>query len=345
VRLRLAILGAVLLLACEPTEEAAQSSVPASPKPIAAVAAGCPNAGPPVSNAYQPPAIANTTASFVRTCDRAGGWSLELPPGWFERLSAQHGRELFSYDPNGMLNNGGNNPPADGVFIRLQMMQNPERLDTAAFAVWPLIAQTPNARDHRQIVLAGQSAEFYAVPSYWSPSETDLVWFVKSPFFDDRMVVVRVVRAESPLRAEAERVVTSLRFFEPAPINLTPTMSRAEAIARVASRSGLSLTRIEAKLILRKELGAPSRFGYDFYTDPDALTWVVAYAGTGIQPFRVGVFVDRGPTAPTPAPTLGPCLSTVEVFPADGMMGSTHGGSCDLQSWPSWFDTLVDRGS
>jgi hypothetical protein len=252
----------------------------------------------------------------------------------------------MSYDPNGMLSNGGSNPPADGVFVRLQMMQNPERLDAAAFATWPVIARTPNAREHRQVIVAGRSAEFYAVPSYWSPSETDLVWFVKSPFFDDRMVVVTVVRAESPLRAEAERLVTSLRFFDPAPINLTPALTRAEAIARVTSRSGLSLTRIEAKLILRKELGAPSRFGYDFYTDPDALTWVVAYAGTGIHPVRVGgIHIDRGPNAPTPAPTPGPCLSTVEVFPADGMIGSTHGGGCDLQSWPGWFDALVDRGS
>jgi hypothetical protein len=340
--LRFAVLAAVLLLACEPTNEAAQSSVPANPKPAAAVAAGCPNAGPLVSNAYQPPAIANTTASYVRTCDRAGGWSLELPPGWFERSSPQHGREVMSYDPNGMLDNGGSNPPADGVFVRLQMMHNPERSDASAFALSPLNPYRRNVREQRTVTLAGQPAEFYAAPSYWASTETDLFWYLKSPFFADRVVVVTVVRAESPLRAEAERLVTSLRFFQPTAVNLVPSVSRSEIIARVSSRPGLTLTRIEAKLVLRKDLETAGSFR-DGYSDPDALAWVVAYAGDGIHRMGSGGPFIPGAVRAPPAPAL--CLSTVDIYPADGQPAATSSGGCDTKSaWPTWFDALADRG-
>ena len=290
-------------------------------------------------------ATVNATGSTLVICDRAGGWSLSLPAGWFDRPSSQHGREIFSYDPTGM-DNDGNNPPAEGVSIRLQMMQNPRGLDPAAFM--HQYSGGPRVLDQRSVTLAGQPAELVAVRSLWSDAATELLWYLRSPYFLDRVVALHLVRPESPLRADAERLVSSLRFFPPTPISFIPVVTRAEAIARVMSRPELTLTRIEAKLVLRKELEAAIGRGTDFYTDPDALTWVIAYAGTGI--FRSGPGALRIPgtqSAPPPPPTPQPvCLSTFVAFPADGEIGSTIGPGCDTtSSWPAWFDGLVDHGT
>ncbi|HEV8655168.1 MAG TPA: hypothetical protein VGR85_06625 [Candidatus Limnocylindria bacterium] len=268
-----------------------------------------------------------------------------MPQAWFERPSQQHGREIMSYDPARTESSGGV-PGREQILVRLQMVQNPTGLAPAAFAATPFGGIWEKVRDQKQVTIAGQPAELYEVgnipPSSPDQPETTLFWYLRSPFFADRMVRVSLARPDAALRAEGERIVASLRFFQPTPINFVPTVSRAAAIARVTSRAELVLTRIEAKLVLRKELEATKQFGTEWWSDPDALAWVVVYAGTGIHQQNFGPgFRLNGTPAPPP-----PCLSGLVIFPADGESGSQIGPGCNPgSSWPTWFDSLIDHGN
>ncbi len=344
---RLFLIGTTLTISCGSLSGDTQSGVLAGPNATPAGAVNCPAAGPPVSNAFPPPAIANTTAAYRTTCDRAGGWSVELPAGWFERSSAQHGREIMSYDPAGMYFGGGSYPDPGQVFMRLQMMQNPERFTPADFQAFMDRGGGRLIREQHEATIAGQPAESYTIWESQIPPftylETKRYWYVRSPFFDDRMVVITATPADSPLHALAEQLVASLRFFQPTAVNLVPTVSRPQILARISSRPGLTLTRIEAKLVFRKDLDATGKLGRDFYSDPDALAWVVAYAGAGIHGMNFGgPFIVGGSAAPR-KPEV--CLSTYDIYPADDQPAMTAAGGCDTRSaWPAWFDSLPNRG-
>ncbi|OLB82655.1 MAG: hypothetical protein AUI15_37570 [Actinobacteria bacterium 13_2_20CM_2_66_6] len=274
--------------------------------------------------------------------DVDGGWSLDAPSSWFDRPSAQHGREIMSYDPTGM-DNSGNTPPPGGIFFRLQMQQNPDRLDAAAFLRARGQGTGNGVLEHSQLVIAGQPAEFYLVrqplPLGMAHLEQTLSWYLRSPFFDDRMVVISAVPGDSQLRAEVERIVASLRFARPAAVNLMPTISRADALARVLSRPGLAVDRIEAKLVLYKELEATNQFGRSGMDDPDSLVWVVVYSGKGI-PNR---FLGPPPMTTGSTQTPEPCVWAWEVFHADTSPGSTGFGCNPRFTWPEWFAGLPDH--
>jgi hypothetical protein len=344
---------AILLFGCTTNGEQvgarpSERALPVATQAPVASASTCGRGRPPSTGVMFEPVEANIGSRDLTICDVAGGWSMVVPPQWFERPSRQHGREIMSYDPAGM-DNSGSIPGPGQILVRLQMYQNPNGLDPAAFAVaLPMGVHFPTVRSQRQVTIAGQPAELYELGnvSRTSPDwpETTLLWYLRSPFFADRMVVISLYRPESALRAEGERIVASLRFFQPTPLSFVPKVSRGDAIARVTSQPGLALTRIESKLVLRKELQATGQFGIDWYTDPDALTWVVVYAGSGIHQQRFGGVPFRFLPS-TPAPTQAPCLSGLVIFPADGEAGSQIGPGCNAQSsWPTWFDSLIDHG-
>ena len=275
--------------------------------------------------------------------DIEGGWSLDVPSSWFDRPSRQHGREVMSYDPTGM-DNDGNMPPLGGAVLRLQMQQNPDRLDAADFLRIRGLGVGPDVLERLQPLIAGQPAEFYSVrhtfPVEMRREEATLFWFLKSPFFDDRIVVISGVPGDSALRTEMEQIVASLRFSQPASVNLTPTISRADALARVLSHPGLVVDRIEAKLVLWKELEATNQFGRSGMDDPDSLVWIVVYSGKGIQ---IPIHVPPPSTA-GPSWTPEPCLWAFEDFHADTSVGSSGVGCNSRFTWPPWFDALPDHG-
>jgi hypothetical protein len=348
------MLCAILLSACAtpdrqadapPTPDMALTSVPSVAAPALPA---CDRGRSPSTGVMFETAVVNAGGSDLTVCDEAGGWSTVVPSGWFERPSRQHGREIMSYDP-ATMENSGSLPPPGHVLVRLQMIQNLDGLAPAAFAVSLIGGIRETIRSHQRVTVAGQPAELYEVgnspPSSPDHPETTLLWYMRSPFFTDRMVVISLARPESTLRSAGERIVTSLRFFRPRPLSFMPRLSRAEAIASVSSRYGQSLTRIEAKLVLRKELQATKRFGIDLYSDPDALAWVVVYAGTGLTQVRFGGVPPRflSTSAPSQEP---PCLSGLLIFPADAEPGSTIGPGCDTRSaWPAWFEALPDHGT
>src|SRR5438874_5379993 len=238
----------------------------------------------------------------------------------------------MSYDPTGM-DNEGNTPPPGGMFLRLQMQPNPDRLDAASFLRAQGQGSGSGVLEHSQVVVAGQPAELYLVrqplPIGMAYLEKTLSWYLRSPFFDDRMVVISAVPGDSQLRADVERIVGSLHFAKPAAVNLTPTISRADALARVLSRPGLVVDRIESKLVLYKELEATNQFGRSGMDDPDSLVWVVVYSGKGIALPRGG----PPPLSSGPTKTLEPCVWAWEVFHADAAPGSS-GIGCNRFTWP-----------
>jgi hypothetical protein len=292
-----------------------------------------------LSNETRSGALAGSRDRHIVDVD--GGWSLDTPASWFDRPSAQHGREIMSYDP-ARVDNDGNMPPLGGALLRLQMQQNPDHVDAAHFLRMRGLGVGSDVLERRQSIIAGQSAEFYSVrhtfPVEMQRQEATLFWFLRSPFFDDRMVVISAVPGDSQLRADVERIVGSLHFARPAAVNLTPTISRADALARVTSRPGLVVDRIEAKLVLYKELEATNQFGRSGMDDPDSLVWIVVYSGKGIGLPRHGPPMNSG-SSQTPEP----CTWAWEVFHADASLGSSQIGCNANFTWPPWFSGLPDH--
>jgi hypothetical protein len=305
-------------------------------------AGGKATATPNVPTASPAPTIGRPAGAaapgYVRLTDDLGGWSIDMPMGWFELPGAQHGREIRSYDPTIPLPGNRSSsflPPTGGVYVHLRMQQNPEQHAAAAF--FAPAASTPGfeVREHRSLTLAGQPAEFWSTwrsqPAEAQRLEPTLSWYVRSPFFNDRMVVITAAPGESPLRPEVERIVASLQFYQPAPVDLTPTMSRREAIERAApsTRAGKpsNYTRVEAKLVLYKHWESAMSGGQSFTTDPDTLVWVVAYSGTGITTRRGDV-----------------CAWGVSVFAARPLEPANGVGAfaCGNDVWPKGFEQLVD---
>jgi len=274
--------------------------------------------------------------------DAEGGWTLDATSSWFDRPSAQHGREIMSYDPTSK-DNEGNMPPLGGALVRIQMQQNPDRLDAEDFLRIRGLGVGPDVLERRRPIIAGEPAEFYAVrhtfPADMQRQEATLFWFLRSPFFDDRMVVISAVPGDSQLRAGIERILESLHFDRPTAVNTTPTISRADALARVLSRPGLMVDRIEAKLVLYKELEATNQFGRSGVDDPDSLVWVVVYSGIGIGlPRHVPPSLGSEPSQ-----TPEPCVWAWEVFHADASPGSSGAGCNSRFTWPEWFAGLPDH--
>jgi hypothetical protein len=301
---RLAVVAAALLLSCGSVDDDTQSGV-----------------------------LAGAQRHIV---DADGGWSLDAPSSWFDRPSAQHGREIMSYDPTGM-DYAGNTPPPGGIFFRLQMQQNPDRLDAASFLRAKGQGSGSGVLEHSQVLVAGQPTELYLLrqqlPVEFARLEKTRYWFLKSPFFVDRMVVISAMPDDSPLRVDVERIVASLRFAQPAAVTLVPTISRADALARVLSHPGLVVDRIEAKLVLWKELEATNQFGRSGVDDPDSLVWVVVYSGKGIGiPMHGPPRMNSGPSQ-----TPEPCGWAFDVFHANPGIGSSGTGCNARFTWPPWF--------
>lgn len=281
--------------------------------------------------------VGSAAPGWVRVADDAGGWSMEIPQGWFERVAPQHGHEFRSYDPSIPLPGNYSSeglPPVGHVLVRIQMQANHDQLDAASFFKPASSGSGFDVRSHKQVTLAGQPAEFWSVwrsqPSEFQRLEPTFAWYVRSPFFDDRMVVITAAPGESPLHAEVERIVASLQFYQPAPVSLVPTVSRQEAMDRAVPHPAgkpSPATRIEAKLVLYKDWERLQGGSRSYVTDPDTLVWVVAYVAPNITtrrgdpcPWAVGVSAAR-PLEPG---------NNVGVF------------QCGPGTWPAWFDQLVD---
>lgn len=338
------VVGALVLGSCGTLKDDTPGGALAGSKATAA----------PTQTAGRP--VGTPATGDVRVKDDSGGWSIDRPTSWFDLPQGMHGSAVRNY------NFGANDfpPPPGGVglSLRLEVVRSgEEQLDLEGFAdrrVWTATCTAcRRILERSDLVIAGQPAKFFNVsqnqPKPLDQLEPHLYWFVRSPFFADRVLVITGGPATSPGREELERMVATIQFFRPAPPILVPTRTKAEVMASV-SGTGATISRIEAKLMLNREferayndvLSAASSGPTASYSgmDPDTLIWVVAFTGSGFTPLKggpPGAGVTRTPT---------PWAWGIAVLPARepyGWSGPSFGGP--ETNWPAWFDQLVDRGT
>jgi hypothetical protein len=351
--LRSLVIGALVLASCGTLNEETRGGALGAAKQTATPA---PTAGHPSGSA---------AAGFVRVVDEGGGWSVDIPSTWFDKSPAfalsSPGREVRSFDPRGM-DASGNIPPGGEVLVRFELQTNSERLSLEAFAdsrVWTATcAACRKILERTEITLGGEPAKFFSVyqnqPVPFAELEPNLYWLVRSPFFTDRVLVIRAVPAVSPRRSEVEQIVSTLQFFRPAPPNLTPQRTR-QHVNDLMRANGWTITRIEAKLMVWSEWenaynevlratsavsGGPSALRSG--GNPDTLVWVVAITGSGFTPMKGGPPGAGSAAATVATPT--PWGWRISVLPAREPLdwgGPTVGGPG--AAWPAWFDALADR--
>jgi len=279
-------------------------------------------------------------AGFLRVENPDGGWSAEIPRGWYRRDFALLGSEFLSYDPDGM-DFSGNLPPAGEARVVLKMANDYGAADIYDYARKQVIGLPGNQlKSERDMEVDGQPA--YAVTVYTGgqppPWAADTrFWFVRSPHFPDRVVVVQATNART---AEVDAIIASLRFFRPAP-PAPPTMTRAEVIAKYSNPtfSATRVERVDAKLVKWKDFEKAMGNFRSGVNDPDELTWVVVVYGE-IQP------PNHGPCCrATPEPNATPVAYRYEVHAFNAVDPRGIGGMyscCGPDDRPAWFDTLVD---
>ncbi len=260
---------------------------------------------------------------------------MDVPEGWWTQPGPQHGYEVRSYDPTVALagNATARLPAPAGVVLTLRMRQNPKRLDPLSYFKKPDEGPELAVREHEHVELAGQPAEMWLIwrdqPSNYQWLEPTRRWYVRSPFFDDRMVVITAAPGDGPLQDTVDRVLGTLQFYRPTPPPLDPIVTRDQAVRSVLedeTRSGAAIDRVEAKLVLYKEFETALAAGQDFVTDPDTLVWLVVYEGSSLS-------CGAGPR--------GSCRSSFRVVAARPSDHVAMGGAAP--AWPAWFDALRDR--
>lgn len=277
-------------------------------------------------------------AGLVRAESRDGGWSVVYPSTWFRRTQPMRGSDFLSYEPD--LDFSGNLPPPGEVRVVVMLMPNFDELDPRAYAsTTPRAGQISRESD---VTIAGQTGFTNTVhlnmsqPPPW-PTDTRN-WFVRSPYFNDRMLVIQATPADARIN-DVDAIVASLRFAPPVVTPQTP-MSRAQATAKyaVGAFPVLRLDRIEAKLVTWKEYELAAGGFHSGVNDPEQLIWLVLVTGEIAHP-RGGpmLLIDRS-APPTPA-TYPWALFTVDAVSGDG----TGFSCCSRDARPTWFDGLTDR--
>lgn len=348
IRIAAAATIAISTLACGSTLPEVESQAGAGGE-IAATPA--PTPGRPIGS----PAL-----DWMRVIDEHGGWSIDVPKGWFDQQVTPFGygaHGISSYDPATT-----SIPQKTSMSVSVQLMWdwNGDAADLRTFAerrVWTATCVTcRKVLETRHLTLAGQDTDFYLVeqnqPHPFDELEPRLFWILRSPYFVDRVLVIQAVPGASPLRTTVERMVSTLQLFRPKPPDLIPTKTRQRVIDEFRSQDG-TVTRVEAKLmrwqdwetahnaVLRATSaanGGPSAVHGGI--EPDVVVWVVATSGTFNAPQK-----GPGPAGldATPAPTPGPRHWRINVVPAREpySWGGPSLGGAEL-SWPAWFDQLTD---
>jgi hypothetical protein len=278
---------------------------------------------------------------LVRAESRDGGWSVVYPSSWFRRIQPMRGSDFLSYEPD--LDFSGNVPPPGEVRVVVQLLPNFDGLDARAFA-----STTPRAGTITQesdVTIAGQAGYTNTVnlnvsnPPPW-PTDTRN-WFVRSPYFDDRILLVQASPA-SARTSDVDAIVASLRFAPPVVAQQTP-VSRAQATAKYTAGTFpvLHVDRIEAKLVTWKEYELAAGGFHSGVNDPEQLIWLVLVTGEIAHP-RGGpptFFADGSPPPPTTPPTYRWLLSVIDAVSGNGFAMSC----CGSDARPKWFDGLTDR--
>lgn len=284
--------------------------------------------------------LSGAPAGLIRAESRDGGWSVLYPSTWFRREQPMRGFDFLSYEPD-LDFSGGNLPPPGEVRVVVQLLPNFDGLDPRAFA-----NTTPNAGQlthEGDVTIAGQTGYTNTLhlnisnPPPWPTDKRN--WFVRSPYFSDRMLLIQASPASARI-SDVDAIVASLRFAPPVVAPQTP-ISRAQVVANYATTSStvLRLDRLEAKLVTWKEYER-ARGGFrSGMNDPEQLIWLVLITGDIAHPRGGPPSFARESAPPTSPPTYPWILRIV-----DAVSGNSFGTSCcGSDARPTWFDGLTDR--
>jgi hypothetical protein len=274
---------------------------------------------------------------LVRAESLDGGWSVMYPSTWFQRAQPMRGSDFLSYEPDLV---SGNVPPPGQVRVVVQLLPNFDGLDPRAFA--GTAQRSGQITQEGDVTIAGQPAFTNSVRlnmAQQPPWPTDTRnWFVRSPYFNDRMLVIQASPANARA-ADVAALVASLRFAPPVVAPMTP-ISRAQVTAKYATPVSpvLRADRIEAKLVTWKEYELAAASFHSGVNDPEQLVWLVLITGEVAFP---GHIPAPGPAQnPRPARTTHPWV----FFTVDAISGEGMGLSCcGPDARPKWFDGLTDR--
>jgi len=290
----------------------------------------------------------------VRIQEPQEGWAIDVPASWHDErtvIPAMHILRSFEGTGTGLI------PQPGGVAVAIQVMYDREGLDLEAFAdrfVWVATCRPcREIRERGDLTLAGQSAKLFSVwqsqPQVLQDLEPNLWWLVRSAFAPERIVVIHMVPAASPLRATVEQMVLSLRLFQPTPADLTPTKSRSQVIAEIthtwnvtkAAAKATSWREFEDSFNAHQRATNPTGPGpFHSSVAPDTLVWLVAYTGSGFTPTKGG---PPGPGSTGTPATPTPWGWGISVVPARAPFTWTGPGLGGPESsWPTWFDALRD---
>ena len=288
--------------------------------------------------ADEPIPLLGVPTGMVRAESLDGGWSVVYPSTWFRRAQPMRGSDFLSYQPD--LDFSGNLPPPGEVRVVVQLLPNFDGLDPRAYA-----STTPRAgqiTQERDVPIAGQPGFTNAIRlnmAQQPPWPTDTRnWFVRSPYFNDRMLVIQASPADA-LASDVAALVASIRFAPPVVAPVTP-ISRAQVTAKYATPvfPVLRADRIEAKLVTWKEYELAAASFHSGVHDPEQLVWLVLITGEVAFPGHI--------PAPGPAQTAQPARTTHPwaLFTVDAISGEGMGLSCcGPDARPKWFDGLTDR--
>lgn len=285
------------------------------------------------------------SAGTKRIVSEEGGWSVEIPIDWTSAASHLRGGTLSSG-----IQNGPNYPPPEGVVsIWIAIWPDHDERGPVWHADHPAQPYPGTSPERAQVTIGGLLAE-YVLLRELHPNPTNSLavarWYLQHPGFDDRLVQIVVRRAEGSILLDAQRVVESLRLFEPAYGPHFPLLSREEAVARVTARQATgaasdSRTHIEARLVLNKEWELARSGSRSFTVDPNTPVWLVLergdfeFSGRG-GPAGFGVDTEG---RPLPPPRWTWKFSAFDARTGFGFAGG--GGTSGTE--PTWWPLLLDR--
>jgi hypothetical protein len=247
------------------------------------------------------------------------------------------GSDFVSYEPD--LDFSGNLPPRGEVRVVIELVPNFNELDPRTYARRDHFTAHAPASSEVDLIVAGQPAFAATIhqnqPDPW-PSDSRY-WFVRSPYFRDRMLVIQASPADARVR-DVDAIVASLRFAAPVAAPVTP-ITRAQVTAKYATPGFpvQRVDRVEAKLATWKEYELADGTFHSGTNDPEQLVWLVLVTGEVVHP--------RGgpPSAARSAPPTPPTYPSI-LFVIDAASGDQFGLSCcGPDARPKWFDGLADR--
>jgi hypothetical protein len=275
--------------------------------------------------------VTSRTISNKAVTSEEGGWSLEVPIDWRADVGRFRGGQLYSFDPT-TRDYGGNAPSPDEVRITIELWPDLEQRGPAWFADHESGANIALSRERRTVTLGGAEAEVAITLESGAASGAPVTaarWYLRHPWFDDRVMGIQLWRADGELLRQAETVLATLRLSRPISGPRGPLIARADVIANTGRTTPGRVDRVEAKLVTVKEWWLAATGSRSYSLDMDTPIWIVVRWGD----FEVQTRGIHGGTA----------RFTWMISALDARTGKGFSGGGGSGAEPAWWAALRDR--